>query len=182
LEAAARILNNPGKAEFNTNAIAELAGVSIGTLYQYFPDKNAILLALAHEQFHDGTQAVLKALAEIAESAPELRSAQDPVRKVVRPMIHAFGGRQRTRKYLLEGLIANGLTAELNRPIESIILFLNKTYGSMNLTPVRLFVMTRAVAGLLRMAVLEESVWLEDPAFEDEFVALIHHYLDSSEA
>lgn len=35
LEAAARIL------EINTNAVAELAGVSIGSLYQYFPSKDA---------------------------------------------------------------------------------------------------------------------------------------------
>lgn len=47
LEAAAHILEREGPEGFNTNAIAERAGVSIGTLYQYFPDKAAILLAAA---------------------------------------------------------------------------------------------------------------------------------------
>ena len=46
LTAAARILESRGLEAFNTNAIAELAGVSIGTVYQYFPDKNAIIAAL----------------------------------------------------------------------------------------------------------------------------------------
>jgi AcrR family transcriptional regulator len=46
LEASARILESEGLHGFNTNAIAARAGVSIGSLYQYFPNKDAILLAL----------------------------------------------------------------------------------------------------------------------------------------
>jgi AcrR family transcriptional regulator len=46
LEASARILESDGLRGFNTNAIAETAGVSVGSLYQYFPNKDAIVLAL----------------------------------------------------------------------------------------------------------------------------------------
>jgi len=46
IEAAARILEEQGHGGFTTNAVAELAGVSIGTLYQYFPAKDALLGAL----------------------------------------------------------------------------------------------------------------------------------------
>jgi AcrR family transcriptional regulator len=47
LEAAAQVLEACGEDGFNTNAVAERAGVSIGTLYRYFSDKQSILQALA---------------------------------------------------------------------------------------------------------------------------------------
>lgn len=46
LDAAALLLAQGGLAALNTNAIAQRAGVSIGSLYQYFPSKEAILAAL----------------------------------------------------------------------------------------------------------------------------------------
>ena len=57
LEAAARILER-GEA-LNTNRIAEVAGISIGTLYQYFKNKNQILVAIARRQFDADAQAVV---------------------------------------------------------------------------------------------------------------------------
>jgi AcrR family transcriptional regulator len=50
LLAAAHILETGGLAAFNTNAVAVRAGVSIGSLYQYFPNKDAILVALLEQQ------------------------------------------------------------------------------------------------------------------------------------
>lgn len=49
LEAAARILEERGLDGYNTNAVAERAGVSIGSLYQYFPNKDALTAALSRE-------------------------------------------------------------------------------------------------------------------------------------
>ncbi|HXC57332.1 MAG TPA: TetR/AcrR family transcriptional regulator [Rhizomicrobium sp.] len=50
LEAAIQILQRCGADGLNTNSVAERAGVSVGTLYQYFPDKDAILLAAARRE------------------------------------------------------------------------------------------------------------------------------------
>lgn len=62
LEASVRILESEGLRGFNTNAVASKAGVSVGSLYQYFPNKDAILLALINS-FEDAThEAILEAM------------------------------------------------------------------------------------------------------------------------
>lgn len=53
VQAGARILSDEGWAGFTTNRIAELAGVSIGSLYQYFPDKLSLVDAIRHRHLDD---------------------------------------------------------------------------------------------------------------------------------
>ena len=62
VEAAARVLARHGYAAATTNRIAERAGVSIGSLYEYFPDKDAILVALLERHTEAGSANVLAAL------------------------------------------------------------------------------------------------------------------------
>lgn len=50
LAAAARILERDSLAGFNTNRVAEVAGLSVGSLYQYFPNKSALVSALIDRQ------------------------------------------------------------------------------------------------------------------------------------
>lgn len=50
LEAAARVLQREGYARATTNRIAEVAGVSVGTIYQYFSDKDEIFDALIQRE------------------------------------------------------------------------------------------------------------------------------------
>lgn len=66
LEAAARILETRGLEAANTNAIAERAGISVGSLYQYFPDKAAIFAELvrnSERETADGLEALMEATA-----------------------------------------------------------------------------------------------------------------------
>jgi AcrR family transcriptional regulator len=73
LAAAARILEERGLAGFNTNAVAERAGVSIGSLYQYFPSKDAILLALMERSLTLFSEALSAAI----DGAPGQRLGDD---------------------------------------------------------------------------------------------------------
>jgi AcrR family transcriptional regulator len=50
LEAAALILETKGLDGLNTNLVAQRAGVSVGTLYQYFPNKDALIVSLSKQE------------------------------------------------------------------------------------------------------------------------------------
>lgn len=64
LEAAARILESLGFAGFNTNAVAELAGVSIGSLYQYFLSKDALIVELIRRERAELSKRIVEAIQE----------------------------------------------------------------------------------------------------------------------
>jgi AcrR family transcriptional regulator len=60
-EAAAQVLLRHGYARATTNRIAELAGVSVGTIYQYFKDKDAVFDALIRGEIEDLKQRLVDA-------------------------------------------------------------------------------------------------------------------------
>lgn len=178
LEAAAQILEGGGLTAFTTNAVAERAGVSIGTLYQYFADKNAVLLALARQELGAALGEITRALQGEVDPTVEGR-----VRAMVRTMIHAFRGRQRARKAVVQAILAQGLGAELMAPMTSFIAAASATIGSdpearvPPLTREQLFILSRAALGAIRAAVLEEQPFLRSRSFEDEVVRMILAYL-----
>jgi AcrR family transcriptional regulator len=73
LEAAAQVFERHGYAAGTTNRIAERAGVSIGSLYQYFPNKDAIVMELARRHIAEMGEAAWPALEALVEHVPPLR-------------------------------------------------------------------------------------------------------------
>jgi AcrR family transcriptional regulator len=72
IESTARVLIEEGYDRASTNKIAAVAGVSIGSLYQYFPSKEALVAAVIERHTEQLTQLVLKALLKVADRPMEI--------------------------------------------------------------------------------------------------------------
>lgn len=176
LEAAAQILHQRGLAGFNTNRIAERAGVGIGSLYGYFPNKQAILVALARQLLKADGQTVLNAL-ETEDSGET-----DPVRRLVRILFDRHRRDAEVRRMLMGAYLGAGLAAndarQVRDQIGTIATHPRGPLARRSLTPTQLFVVTRAVLGIAR-ALTEDDAAPPQPGqtLEDEAVRLVQAYL-----
>jgi AcrR family transcriptional regulator len=92
ITATERVLTQEGYAAATTNRIAEVAGVSIGTLYHYFPTKEALIERLVHKMWADE-------LAMVESRAALLLEAPVPV--AVRELVRAFVGMVQEKETLV---------------------------------------------------------------------------------
>ncbi|UDL92796.1 TetR family transcriptional regulator [Mesorhizobium sp. PAMC28654] len=80
LEAAVQVLESEGARRFTTTRVAEKAGVSVGSLYQYFPNKAALLFRLQSDEWRQ-TGGLLRNILEDTRQPPLER---------LRSLVHAF--------------------------------------------------------------------------------------------
>ena len=182
MEGAAQVLEDGGLAAFTTNAVAERAGVSIGTLYQYFADKNALLVAMARRE----VAATLTAVGRVLQNKGDM-TMEERARGMVRAILNAFRGRQRARKALVQAVFAQGIGTELMSPVVAFTAAPGAgagvgASGAPALSREQAFVLSRALMGAIRAAVIEDQPFFKSRAFEDELVRLVLAYLGALKA
>nr|WP_246344836.1 TetR/AcrR family transcriptional regulator [Conexibacter arvalis] len=99
LEAAAQVFERHGYAAGTTNRIAERAGVSIGSLYQYFPNKDALLLAIVERHVAEGAERLGPLLAALRDERPPLRAGLE---RIVAAMVALHAERPALHRVLFE--------------------------------------------------------------------------------
>jgi AcrR family transcriptional regulator len=171
-DATFQLLEAGGLENLTTNHIAQRAGVSIGTLYQYFAGKSEILAAMAQRR----AEAARVRIAETLIAAPEVGS----VRPIVQALMATFEGSPETQKALLDALFDRGGDAVMLHHHQAFLAAIGgKAELNLDLSPESLFVLTHAVAGLLRAAAAEPDLALSPAVLEDEFVLLMESYLSA---
>lgn len=185
LETAVQVLEEDGLERFNTNRLAERSGFSVGTIYQYFANKQAILAALSHYERERRIGLIRQAMrrhdvAAPGSSANDADEQLERVRKVVRIILNVFDGRHRARRVMADLALQAGHREVLNRPLAQLAAMLtigSDTRHSRALSDTDAFVLTRAIAGVLRAALAKDPRLLKQPAFEDALIAMIVGFL-----
>lgn len=181
LTATARVLAQDGYAAASTNRIAAVAGVSIGSIYQYFPNKDALVLAVAE----DHSLAMIHLLEEGARAAVG-GSVATAVRHVVHGMIAAHAIDPALHRALVEQVLHLGMDVlretqdRVRGLVEALLVLRADEVGARNV-PVTAFLLVATVEGVIHTALFERPALLADPAFEDELCLLVLRYLGIAE-
>lgn len=175
-EATAQIVEKHGEEALTTNRVAEKAGVSIGTLYQYFPNKESIVLAMSSRE----RRRVMDELQAMMERAVvERRDPYDVVRELVRTLVESFASGPRLRRAMVRMVwrmdhyedITQALREAAERNAVALARFNDPRLRPPN--PAMMYVVSRSVMGVIRNASIENSPLLGTPEFEDELVRMV---------
>jgi AcrR family transcriptional regulator len=159
-EATAQIILREGIEKLTTTRIAERAGVSIGTLYQYFGGREAVLLAMA---VHEKDLMIGELDAFFTPLSGKGLSVM--VDALVRDLMQMFYRRQAIRRTIARSVFQQqpllnlyGVIAEMENHLASKLQSFLAEAGH-DLPAVAAYVASRSLIGTLRAGMLESSAW-----------------------
>jgi AcrR family transcriptional regulator len=179
LLAARRVLVEEGYEGASTNRIAQVAGVSVGSLYQYFPSKEAIVEALVEAHLSEIMTVVSRGLAEVAtapldEAARRLVAIMIDVHRV-EPELHRVLDARRSR------IESNDHVRTVNQTIRLLV----RAYLAERRHELRsdldldlaTFLINELVETAAHKAVIEEPEMMANPRLVDEIATMVVRYV-----
>jgi len=178
LTAATRLFVQEGYARATTNRVADAAGVSVGSLYQYFPSKDAIAIELL-KRYRE------RLFARIAARVGEMNAVtfRGVVRALVGALLHDDEIDNSLRSVLIERVMrteARGEIEAFEERIEGIVadaLRGARTRVAINDNALCAFILVRAVVAVIHGAVVDSPKY-NTPALVDEVTHLIVAYIE----
>lgn len=183
VDAAARILVKHGYDAFTTNRVAEKAGVSIGSLYQYFPNKEALLSELMRRHTSDLERGI-EAMAERARTAPLAEVVRAAIEHNVRahlvdPELHRVLSEEVPPLGALdwEAAFTRRTTARVKAAFEARRAEI--AVGDLDLA---VYIVSRTVEAVVHNAVTERLADLKSGAIADDVTRMLVGYLTGKSA
>lgn len=177
LEATAQILAEEGSERLTTNYLARKAGFSVGTIYQYFPNREAIVLALIEQQRGEVERRVLAVLVEGAGDSAEAR-----IGRIIGALHQAFNVHRMPERRLIQSLLRLAAAQGLPNPPDTVALAIHAIWaeahgGGRPPSEGEVFVLTQAIFETLRQATLQSSPLLGTAQFEAALLRLVLGFL-----
>lgn len=179
LAATARVVAKDGYDRASTNKVAEAAGVSIGSLYQYFPSKEALVSALIDRHM----SRMLRVLTEAGASLPMDGNVREATRKIIAATYTAHRVNPKLHRVLLEQVPRIGTMESIDafeeRTLALVEMFLTLHAGELRRTNLKLAakVAVLAVRGTTLYSVIRAPELLHDDEFIDEVTDMVVRYL-----
>jgi AcrR family transcriptional regulator len=179
LKAAENLIAQDGGERLNTNRIAERAGVAVASLYQYFPNKEAIVSALFDAELSEER-------AELAKQSAALKDA--PVSEIIRvgvtSMIDIHARRPKLVRAILDlipllggGEALAGARQHVTDLVSEAMAERRAEIRSPRNLAMKAFIVVHAIEGIIHDAARERPEYLTDPAFAEELVELVDRFL-----
>jgi AcrR family transcriptional regulator len=178
LEATTHILVEEGYDKANTNRIAERAGISIGSLYQYFPNKESLMTALMEQHAQEMAELVGTKLDRLFDSPLEIA-----IPEIITAVVAAHAINPRLHQVLSEEIPRSERSPQMQQANERITALLRAYLErwrdliqpqNIDLT---VFILSRTVDSLCHAAVIEQPNLVSDSQFETEVSNLLLAYL-----
>lgn len=176
LSATTHILTENGYDQLTTNRVAERAGVSIGSLYQYFPNKKALIFALAEHHANAMVQLAQHHLEELSD-----RTIPEVLRQIVKAALAAHAVNPKLHRVLHEQISHSEVIQRLDEAKTERLLRLFLSQRSDQLQPKNLelavFMVERTIRGLIHGAMIDRPELLKTEEFEQELMRMLLAYL-----
>ena len=179
VDATARVLVRDGYDALSTNRVAKEAGVSVGSLYQYFPGKEALVAAVM-EQYASRMQ---ESIAARLQAAPPAATTEEVATDIIRAMLVAQQAEPRLHRALVEQVPRIGALRRLHelftnyeRLVEAW-LEANADRSEIADAHVASFVLVAAVEGLVNRATLDRPDLVASGRLEEQILRLVLAYV-----
>ena len=176
LEGVPLVAKRHGIRAITTNRIAEAAGVSIGSLYQYFPDKRAIFAAL-HDRHVDDVREVIERTTAACASAPLEEFARELVESLLN--VHAEGAELHEIISSAVPQSALGFKNALHHTFRWVLSRADQERYSLDETERMLFVLPRMVESLVHGAADRARAALSRDGARNEAIRTVLVYVNS---